>query len=94
MTRNSKILIMSPVSIELVRMTPNQFYNQHKDTDRISAVCEAADTTVANFKQIAMAGGSVGRALAKRLSEASGNEMTILEILYPEDFEKAEESAA
>lgn len=70
-------------------MTPAQFYSAYKDSDRqrIEAVCSVAGTSFANFQQIAIAGGSVGKGLAKRLAEASGDEMTILEILYPEDYE-------
>tara|TARA_R110000772_G_scaffold58539_1_gene132486 strand:- start:15872 stop:16096 length:225 start_codon:yes stop_codon:yes gene_type:complete len=72
-------------------MTPNQFYNTYKDADRakIESVCLAANTTVGNFQQIAVAKGSVGKALAKRLADASGGEMSILEILYPEDYEES-----
>jgi hypothetical protein len=34
-----------------------------------------------------MYGGSVSRKLAKKLSEASGGEMQILAILFPDDSE-------
>jgi len=50
-------------------------------------MCQACGTSFANFQQIATAKGSVGRTLAKRLAAASDGEMTILEILYPEDYQ-------
>lgn len=70
-------------------MTPKQFYVAYKDADRgrIDRVCGAAGTTFLNFQQIALADGAVGKQLAKRLSEASEGEMSVLEILYPEDYE-------
>lgn len=72
-------------------MTPKQFYSAYKDSDRekIVRVCRAAQTSFDNFKQIAISKGAVGKTLAKRISESSGGEMSILEILYPEDYEKA-----
>lgn len=71
-------------------MTPKQYWQHYLDSDRprIESMCKAAGTTFANFQQIAMAGGAVGRALAKRLQSASDEEMTVLEILYPEDYEE------
>ena len=71
-------------------MTPNQFWKTyfHNDRARIQRICKKAGTSVANFQQIALANGAVGRVLAKKLSIASGGEMSILEILYPEDYQK------
>lgn len=67
-------------------MTPKQFYNS-ESRDVLKDVCKKAKTTVSNFQQIAVAGGSVSAKLAARLAEASGGKMTELEILYPERFE-------
>jgi len=67
-------------------MTPKQFYYSVSRADLIS-VCKAAKTNLANFKQI-VAGGSVGRDLAQRLTLSSGGRMTELEILYPERYEE------
>lgn len=77
-------------------MTPKAFYQRYiqSDRDRIQRVAVAAETTFSNFQQIALAGGSVGKALAKRLASASDGEMSVLEILYPEDYEDADTSAA
>jgi len=79
-------------------MTPSQYYREYREKDRakIEAVCKAAETSFGNFQQIALAGGSCGKALARRLATASKGEMTELEILYPEDYEGggAESSAA
>lgn len=74
-------------------MTPKQFYYAEQKA-RIRQVVADAGTTYSNFKQIAVAGGSVGPKLAARLSEASSGDMTELEILYPERFESEEGSAA
>ena len=69
-------------------MTPKQFYyTQSKET--VEAVIRSAKTSMENFKQIAVAGGSVGKRLAERLAIASEQQMTELEILYPERFEEA-----
>jgi hypothetical protein len=72
-------------------MTPKQYYRTYKDIapEKIEAVCKAADTSLANFKQIAIANGSVGKQLAKKLAQASRNEMSVLEILYPEDYSES-----
>lgn len=67
-------------------MTPNQFYKQ-KPREVVKAVVSNAKTTFSNFQQIALARGSVGPKLAERLAIASSNEMTEMEILYPERFE-------
>lgn len=67
-------------------MTPIQFY-QTKPKERVKQVAEAAKTTFGNFKQIALAGGSVGKELAERLAQASNGDMSELEILYPERFQ-------
>lgn len=85
MTENSKRLI---IGRDIgAAMTPKQFYRAN-DRERIEAVCREANTSFANFQQIALAGGSVGKALAKRLHLASDGEMGVLEILYPEDYEE------
>ena len=70
-------------------MTPTQFYKANLSANRqkIIDVCLAAETSFANFQQIATAGGSVGKTMAKKLAEASAGEMSVLEILYPEDYE-------
>jgi len=69
-------------------MTPSQFYKTYKDADRerIAFVCKKAGTSLENFKQIALGHGGAGKQLAKRLAVASDNEMSLLEILYPEDY--------
>ncbi len=69
-------------------MTPKEFY-QSKPKDVVESVAVAAGTSFGNFKQIAIAGGSVGKDLAERLAAASNNEMTELEILYPERYQKS-----
>lgn len=87
-------------------MTPNQFYYAYS-RKVIEAVCKRAETTFGNFKQIAVAGGSCGKALAEKLAKASqevitekacepSEYMTELEILYPERYEgdSPEESAS
>jgi Mg-chelatase subunit ChlD len=70
-------------------VTPKQFYYA-KPREDVEKVVRKAQTSFANFKQIAIAGGSVGKDLAARLADASGGEMTELEILYPERYESAE----
>jgi len=55
--------------------------------DEVERVCRDARTTFLNFRQIALAGGSVGKLLAERLARASGGLMTEMEILYPERYE-------
>ena len=67
-------------------MTPRQFY-KNTPKDQVQAVAEGASTSFANFKQIALSGGSVSKDLAARLCESSGGKMTELEILYPERFD-------
>lgn len=74
-------------------MTPKQFYKSQPKA-LIEEVCKQADTSFSNFKQIAIASGSVGRALAEKLAEASNQQMTELEILYPERYEKNDGEAA
>jgi hypothetical protein len=41
---------------------------------------------VENFKKIALYNGSAGKKLAAALAKASNQEMTELEILYPERY--------
>lgn len=65
-------------------MTPNKFYKENSKI-RIESVCTEAETTFGNFQQIALANGSVSKNLAARLQTASDNEMTIMEILFPDD---------
>lgn len=67
-------------------MTPKQFYKA-STPEQIAAVAQKAGTSVGNFKQIAIANGSVGKALAARLASSSGYQMSEIEILYPERFE-------
>jgi Mg-chelatase subunit ChlD len=78
-----------------LKVTPKQFYYA-KPREEVEKVAIEARTSFANFKQIAIAGGSVGKDLAARLADSSNGEMTELEILYPERFESAdtENSAA
>lgn len=67
-------------------MTPKEFYEKYKNApDELEKVCKQAETSVANFKQIALFNGSVGRVLAKRLALASGGAMSVIDILYPND---------
>lgn len=68
-------------------MTPRSFYYS-KSKETLEEVAKNAETSFGNFKQIAIAGGSCSPALAARLAAASGGEMTELEILYPERFDK------
>ena len=70
-------------------MPPKQFYYA-KPREDVEKVAIDARTSFANFKQIAIAGGSVGKDLAARLADASNGEMTELEILYPERYEGAD----
>lgn len=73
-------------------MTPRQFYQAHKDApETLERVAKEAQTTVANFQQIALYGGSCSARLARRLAQASGGAMTLEEILFPKD---RDESAA
>jgi hypothetical protein len=67
-------------------MTPNQYYKNHTK-EQLELLAQAAGTSFANFQQIALADGAVGKRLAERLAAASGGIMTELEILYPERFE-------
>lgn len=73
-------------------MTPRQFYKT-QPKDRVREVAERAGTTFENFKQIAIAGGSVSSRLAKALADTSDGEMSILEILFPNDTDEAAEQA-
>lgn len=47
--------------------------------------CEAAGTSVENYKQLAIYGGCVGGSLAVSLAEASKGKMTVTEIIKPKD---------
>lgn len=67
-------------------MTPTEFY-QSRSKREVEALAKAAGTSFGNFKQIAIAGGNVGKALAERLSIASGGLMSEMEILYPERYQ-------
>ncbi|WP_226649002.1 hypothetical protein [Microbulbifer variabilis] len=71
-------------------MTPRQFYYAYSK-EKVEQVAKDAGTTFANFKQIAVARGSVGRGLAERLCLASGGEISELEALYPERYEEPAE---
>lgn len=65
-------------------MTPEHYFKSHR-RDVVEAVCKEAETTFSNFQQIALYGGSVSSRLAKRLEASSGEEMTVSEILFPDD---------
>lgn len=69
-------------------MTPRRFFESHS-REEVAKLASDAGTTYANFQQIAMFGGAVGKNLAERLAVASGGLMTELEILYPERYEGA-----
>jgi hypothetical protein len=70
-------------------MTPRQFYRKHEENKpHIQRIAAEAGTTFGNFQQIALYGGACSKALAKRLEDASGSEMTRNEILFPEEYEK------
>lgn len=71
-------------------MTPKQFYYQ-RPREIVEKVAKEAGTSFANFKQIAIAGGSVGKDLAARLADSSGGDMSELEILYPERYEPSDQ---
>lgn len=74
-------------------MTPNQYFKS-KDTAAVRKMVKRAGTTFENFQQIALFNGSVGKGLAERLAKASNNEMTELEVLYPERFPVGKEATA
>jgi len=65
-------------------MTPYQYYKSKKK-DIVENMAIRAGTTHANFKQIALVGG-VGPKLARELEITSNGEMTLREILFPEEF--------
>ena len=65
-------------------MDARTFFQNNPKT-RVEAVAKKAGTTYGNFQQIAMYNGAVSRKLAKALAEASDNEMTIMEILFPNE---------
>lgn len=67
-------------------MTPRQFFNAHTK-ERVERMAAKAGTNYANFKLIALYGGACSKHLARSLSDASDNEMTLEEILFPEDYE-------
>ena len=67
-------------------MTPKKFYRSAQKP-HVEEVCKAAGTSLGNFKQIALSGGSCGKRLAEKLAQASRGAMTELEILYPERYE-------
>lgn len=71
-------------------MTPRQFYYSH-EKEEVEALAKAAGTSFGNFKQIAVARGSVGRKLAERLARASEGQISELEALYPERYEELPE---
>lgn len=75
-------------------MTPKQFYKAHLSSNKshIEKVATDAGTTFENFKQIAIANGSVSARLAKRLQASSDGEMTLAEILFPDDDDMADAS--
>lgn len=68
-------------------MTPTQFYRS-SSPEVIGKIVKKADTTLGNFKHIALFNGSVGKALAAKLAKASKGQMSELEILYPERYEE------
>lgn len=51
--------------------------------ERASAVAVAAGTNIAYFSQIAHGHRSPSRKLAKRLEDASGGDMTFIELMMP-----------
>lgn len=67
-------------------MTPRQYYIKHP-REVVEAMAAKAGTNLANFKLIALYGGACSKHLARSLSDASGNEMTLEEILFPEEHE-------
>lgn len=67
-------------------MTPRQFYNTHPK-EVVEAMALKAGTNLANFKLIALYGGACSKHLARSLADASNNEMTLEEILFPEEHE-------
>ncbi|MFI2810161.1 hypothetical protein [Microbulbifer sp. JSM ZJ756] len=72
-------------------MTPRQFYYD-RSKEEVEALAKRAGTTFGNFKQIAIARGSVGKKLAERLARASGGLISELEALYPERYEALPEA--
>jgi len=68
-------------------MNPKAYYKKHLKTDKakLESVVKEAGTTLDNFQQIAIAGGAVRSKLARALSKASGDEMTLEEILFPDE---------
>lgn len=74
-------------------MTPKQYIKKH-GWPKVEKVVKEAGTTVNNFRAITWSGGSVSSRLAKRLEEASGGEMTVLDILFPEDSPRSRRDKA
>lgn len=74
-------------------MTPKQ-YLKNRTSKEVEAVAKAAGTTLVNFKHIALWGGGCSPKLARSLSEASGGAMSLEEILFRDEYDRDEETAA
>ncbi len=70
-------------------MTPRQYFDEYGQI-HCEKMVRGAGTTIANFKLIALYGGSCSPRLAKSLSEVTDNKMTRDEILFPEIYENEE----
>lgn len=67
-------------------MTPNEYLNS-TSRKKIEQMVQKANTTYRNFRMIAAYGGACSAPLARRLELASNFEMTLREILFPEEYE-------
>lgn len=73
-------------------MSPLQYIDA-SDESEVHRLCKAANTSVANFGQIARFGGNVSGKLAVELSRASRGQMSVEDIISPDDPEMAKARA-
>lgn len=73
-------------------MTPKEYLSSRTKAE-VEAVVSKAGTNYANFKQIALWGGSCSSRLARRLSEASGGAMSLEDILFRDERDQDESAA-
>lgn len=69
-------------------MNAKQFLEKY-GRERCAEVAAAAETNFAYFSQIAYGHRHPSRNLARRLSKASNNEMTFIELMMPDEKEAA-----
>ena len=75
------------------KMTPKAFFNA-STKERVEAVARGAGTTYNNLRHIAIYNGACSPRLAKRLEDSSDCEMTLNEILFPEDYDQVSDDTA